>query len=69
MPTPLFLMFFLSFWFFGQQVLHIKKGRAEHVLQDIFHGRTGRRGKISTTVQFHIDLLSFIKEEQGEKYR
>lgn len=51
-----------------KQILEVKKGQAEHVLQDLLHGRTGRRGKFSLTVQFHISLLSILLSEQGEEY-
>ncbi|KAH6803700.1 hypothetical protein C2S51_031947 [Perilla frutescens var. frutescens] len=53
---------------FGK-ILEIKNGEAEYVLQDIFHGRQpAHRGKLCSTVQFHILLLTIIKTEQGEKF-
>ncbi|KAG8384066.1 hypothetical protein BUALT_Bualt04G0079400 [Buddleja alternifolia] len=53
-------------FFFGL-ILEVKKGQPEYVLKDLLHGRTGRRGKFSLTVQFHIHLLSIIQTEQGEE--
>ncbi|KAK6152892.1 hypothetical protein DH2020_012531 [Rehmannia glutinosa] len=49
------------------EILEMKKGQPEHVLQDLLHGRSGRRGKFSLTVQFHIHLLSILQSELGEE--
>ncbi|KAI3462522.1 hypothetical protein Pfo_019185 [Paulownia fortunei] len=58
---------FLEFCAVFGKILEVKKGQPEHVLQDILHGRTGRRGKFSLTVQFHMHLLSILQTEQGEE--
>ncbi|XP_057809572.1 uncharacterized protein LOC131023930 [Salvia miltiorrhiza] len=58
---------FLEFCAAFGKILEVKKGQPEHVLQDLFNGRAGRRGKFSVTVQFHIHLLSILKTEQGEE--
>ncbi|KAL9148305.1 hypothetical protein ABFS82_12G033200 [Erythranthe guttata] len=60
-------MQFLEFCSVFGKILDVKKGQPELVLKDLLHGRTGRRGKFSLTVQFHIHLLSILKEEQGEE--
>ncbi|KAK6128530.1 hypothetical protein DH2020_037739 [Rehmannia glutinosa] len=49
------------------EILEMKKGQPEHVLQDLLHGRSGRRGKFSLTVQFHIHLLSILQSELGDE--
>lgn len=41
------------------------KGQPEAVLRDIVCGRN-RRGKVSSTVQFLIQLLSFILKDTDE---
>ncbi|KAL0395976.1 UNVERIFIED_CONTAM: hypothetical protein Scaly_0046000 [Sesamum calycinum] len=51
----------------GIDILEVKKGQPECILRDLLHGRTGRRGKFSVTVQFHIHLLSILQTEQGEE--
>ncbi|XP_042041859.1 uncharacterized protein LOC121787243 [Salvia splendens] len=58
---------FLEFCAAFGKTLELKKGQPEHVLQDMFKGRVGRRGKFSVTVQFHILLLSILQTEQGEE--
>ncbi|KAL6587983.1 hypothetical protein OROMI_000961 [Orobanche minor] len=58
---------FLEFCAVFEKILEVKKGQAAHVLQDLLHGRTGRRGKFSLTVQFHISMLSILLSEQGEE--
>ncbi|XP_047968508.1 uncharacterized protein LOC125212392 [Salvia hispanica] len=58
---------FLEFCAAFGKILEVKKGQPEHVLQDMFQGRAGRRGKFSVTVQFHILLLSILQTEQGEE--
>ncbi|KAL3637817.1 hypothetical protein CASFOL_018265 [Castilleja foliolosa] len=59
---------FLEFCAVFGKILEVKKGQPEQVLRDILHGRIGRRGKFSLTVQFHINLLSILLSEQGEEY-
>ncbi|XP_051141255.1 uncharacterized protein LOC127258455 isoform X2 [Andrographis paniculata] len=54
---------FLEFCSAFGKVLEIRKGQPEHVLQDLFHGRAGRRGKYSVTIQFHNHLLSILLPE------
>lgn len=45
------------------QILDVKKGQAEAVLRDLVNGRSTRRGKYTSLVQFHVQLLSVIQEE------
>ncbi|XP_076882485.1 uncharacterized protein LOC143530963 [Bidens hawaiensis] len=47
---------------FGK-ALDLKKGQAEAVLRDLINGRSTRRGKFTSVIQFHIQLLSVIQEE------
>ncbi|CAI9758388.1 unnamed protein product [Fraxinus pennsylvanica] len=58
---------FLEFCATFGKILEVKEWQPGLVLQDILHGRTGRRGKFSLSVQFHIQLLSLILEEEGEE--
>ncbi|KAH6831371.1 hypothetical protein C2S53_014544 [Perilla frutescens var. hirtella] len=58
---------FLEFCAAFGKILEVKKGQPENILRDLFQGRTGRRGKFSVTVQFHIHLLSILQTEQGEE--
>ncbi|CAA2984301.1 Hypothetical predicted protein [Olea europaea subsp. europaea] len=58
---------FLEFCATFGKILEVKEWQPGLVLQDLLHGRTGRRGKFSLTVQFHIQLLSLILEEEGEE--
>ncbi|XP_042026191.1 uncharacterized protein LOC121773403 isoform X2 [Salvia splendens] len=58
---------FLEFCYVFGEILKLKDGEALCVLQDIFHGRTAKRGRSCPVVQFHVHLLSIIKEE-GEKF-
>ncbi|KAL0449989.1 UNVERIFIED_CONTAM: Cell division cycle-associated 7-like protein [Sesamum latifolium] len=50
----------------GIDILDVRKGQPEYVLQDLLHGRTARRGKFSLTVQFHMHLLSVLQTEGDE---
>ncbi|XP_071711284.1 uncharacterized protein [Rutidosis leptorrhynchoides] len=47
---------------FGK-ILDVKKGQAEAVLRDLINGRSTRRGKYTSVVQFHVQLLSVLQEE------
>ncbi|XP_011097203.1 uncharacterized protein LOC105176172 isoform X2 [Sesamum indicum] len=58
---------FLEFCAVFGKILEVKKGQPECILRDLLHGRNGRRGKLSVTVQFHIYLLSILQTEQGEE--
>ncbi|KZV40545.1 hypothetical protein F511_29371 [Dorcoceras hygrometricum] len=51
----------------GIDILEVKKGQPQHILRDLLHGRTGRQGKFSATVQFCIQLLSVIRTDRGEE--
>ncbi|GAB2303361.1 hypothetical protein Dimus_037352 [Dionaea muscipula] len=51
---------------FGE-ILGVKKGQAESVIRDIMGGRGTRRGKYSTVVQFHIQLLTLLQKDFGEE--
>ncbi|XP_042030985.1 uncharacterized protein LOC121777707 isoform X2 [Salvia splendens] len=58
---------FLEFCYVFGEILKLKDGEALCVLEDIFHGRTAKRGRSCPVVLFHVHLLSIIKEE-GEKF-
>lgn len=58
---------FLEFCSTFGKVLDVKKGQPESVLRDLIHGRRGRREQNSTAVKFHIQLLSLIQEDFGNK--
>ncbi|MCD9644926.1 hypothetical protein HAX54_033457 [Datura stramonium] len=58
---------FLEFCVVFGKIFDIKKGQPEAVLRDIMQGRSSRRGKCSLTIQFLNNLLSFLKEEEGER--
>ncbi|PWA87591.1 DDT domain, subgroup [Artemisia annua] len=51
---------------FGK-ILNVKKGQAEAVLRDLFKGRSTRRGKCTSVIQFYIQLLSVIQEESDSE--
>ncbi|KAG9151446.1 hypothetical protein Leryth_015058 [Lithospermum erythrorhizon] len=55
---------FLEFCAVFGKVIDVKKGQAEAVVRDILQGRTARRGKCSLTVNFLIQLLSVIQEDE-----
>ncbi|XP_072961193.1 uncharacterized protein [Typha angustifolia] len=57
---------FLEFCRAFSKVLHMNKGQAESILREIARGR-GRRGTYSAIVQFHINLLSIIWKDRGER--
>ncbi|XP_060193774.1 uncharacterized protein LOC132623090 isoform X1 [Lycium barbarum] len=59
---------FLEFCAAFGKILDIKKGQPEAVLRDIMQGRSSRRGKCSLTIQFLNNLLSFLKEEEEERF-
>lgn len=59
---------FLEFCVVFGKILDIKKGQHEAVLRDIMQGRSSRRGKCSLTIQFLNNLLSFLKEEDKERF-
>ena len=44
-------------------ILDVKKVHSEAVLRDLFKGRSTRRGKCTSVIQFYIQLLSVIQEE------
>ncbi|KAJ0526466.1 putative transcription factor C2H2 family [Helianthus annuus] len=54
---------FLEFCSTFAKILDVKKGQAEAVLRDLIKGRSTRRGKFTSVIQFHIQLLSVIQEE------
>ncbi|XP_021763526.1 uncharacterized protein LOC110728178 isoform X2 [Chenopodium quinoa] len=58
---------FLEFCSSFGEVLNIRKGQPESVLRDIVCGRSRRKGKCSSAVQFLIQLSSFILEEMDEE--
>ncbi|KAG9135828.1 hypothetical protein Leryth_002539 [Lithospermum erythrorhizon] len=55
---------FLEFCAVFGKVINVKKSQAESVVKDILQGRTVRQGKYSSTVQFLIQLLSAIQEDE-----
>ncbi|XP_059642758.1 uncharacterized protein LOC132284649 [Cornus florida] len=58
---------FLEFCAAFAEILDLKKGLPESVLKELRRGRSGQRGKYSVVFQFHIQLLSFIQKDLGEK--
>ncbi|PSS30575.1 Cell division cycle-associated 7-like protein [Actinidia chinensis var. chinensis] len=60
---------FLEFCAAFEEILELKEGEPEYVLQELIHGGRGCRGKYSPVVRFHIQLLSLIQEDLGEKYK
>lgn len=55
----------IEFCYTFGEVLNIRKGQIESVLRDMRLGRN-RRGKVSSLVQFKIQLLTLIREDMGE---
>lgn len=51
------------------QILDIRKGQPEDILREIARECVALRGAQPLTVQFHIKLLSLIKEDIGEGYK
>ncbi|XP_074559341.1 uncharacterized protein LOC141815306 isoform X2 [Curcuma longa] len=58
---------FLEFCNAFSEVLDIKKGEPESVLGELAKGSVGRRGQYSSTVKFHIKLVSFIQNGKGDR--
>ncbi|XP_057973454.1 uncharacterized protein LOC131160792 isoform X2 [Malania oleifera] len=58
---------FLEFCAAFGKILDVKKGQPESILRELNHGRSGRPAKYSSTVQFHIQLLSLILKDSGEE--
>ncbi|OVA16107.1 DDT domain [Macleaya cordata] len=58
---------FLEFCNAFGQVLDLKKGQPESILQELMNGCSRRRGQYSLVVQFHIQLLSLIQKDIGEE--
>ncbi|XP_042406268.1 uncharacterized protein LOC121996372 isoform X1 [Zingiber officinale] len=56
---------FLEFCNAFSEVLDIKKGEPKSVLWELAKGSVGRRGQYSSTVKFHMKLLSFIQNGKG----
>ncbi|KAJ8434300.1 hypothetical protein Cgig2_009275 [Carnegiea gigantea] len=58
---------FLEFCSTFGEVLDIRKGQAESVLRDIMCGRSRRKGKCSSAIQFLTQLVSFILKDTEEE--
>ncbi|KAK9091200.1 hypothetical protein Sjap_024377 [Stephania japonica] len=58
---------FLEFCKAFGQIFNVKKGQSELILRELVHQRSRRRGQYSPIVQFHIQLLSLLQEDSGEK--
>ncbi|XP_074567038.1 uncharacterized protein LOC141823663 [Curcuma longa] len=58
---------FLEFCNAFSEVLDINKGEPESVLNELARGSVGRRGQYSSTVKFHVKLLSFIQNGKGDR--
>ncbi|KAL8161113.1 LOW QUALITY PROTEIN: hypothetical protein V2J09_012602 [Rumex salicifolius] len=56
----------IQFCYTFGEVLNIRKGQAESILRDMRLGRN-RRGKISSLVQFKIQLLTLLRKDTGEE--
>ncbi|XP_020524608.1 uncharacterized protein LOC18436985 isoform X1 [Amborella trichopoda] len=61
-PALQFLEFCAAFGNF----LDLKKGQSESVLREITRGRIGRRGIYSSSLQFHMKLLSLMLKDLEE---
>lgn len=46
----------------------MRKGQAESVIRELIRGRSTHRLQYSSNVQIHIQLLSLIQKDKGEKY-
>ncbi|PWA68788.1 zinc-finger domain of monoamine-oxidase A repressor R1 [Artemisia annua] len=57
----------LEFCYTFGKIVDVKKGHAEAALKDLIKGRSARRGKFTSLVQLHIQLLSVIQEESGSE--
>lgn len=68
LTSKVFLILFCLFPPNEQQILEMKNGEAEYLLQEILHGLSTKQGKRCPIVQFHMHLLSILKTERGEKY-
>ncbi|XP_068641843.1 uncharacterized protein [Aristolochia californica] len=63
---------FLEFCNAFGEFFDLEKGQAELVLREMMNGRLGRGGLYSSTVQFHVKLLSVLKmnpEEDGNSWK
>ncbi|XP_058187908.1 uncharacterized protein LOC131304613 isoform X2 [Rhododendron vialii] len=58
---------FLEFCAAFREILDLKDGEPEYVLGELKRGGPGCRGKHSPVVWFHIQLLSLIQKDLGEK--
>ncbi|XP_028060125.1 uncharacterized protein LOC114263726 isoform X1 [Camellia sinensis] len=52
----------------SEKVLDLKKGQPECLLRELTCGRSSRRSKGSSIVQFHIKLLSVIQKDSGKRH-
>ncbi|THG18584.1 hypothetical protein TEA_019138 [Camellia sinensis var. sinensis] len=59
---------FLEFCEAFAKVLDLKKGQPECLLRELTCGRSSRRSKGSSIVQFHIKLLSVIQKDSGKRH-
>ncbi|PWA87592.1 Zinc-finger domain of monoamine-oxidase A repressor R1 [Artemisia annua] len=57
----------LEFCYTFGKIVDVKIGHAEAALKDLIKGRSARRGKFTSLVQLHIQLLSVIQEESGSE--
>ncbi|XP_021887955.1 uncharacterized protein LOC110807212 isoform X2 [Carica papaya] len=59
---------FLEFCAAFGEVLGMRKGQAESVIRELIRGRSTHRLQYSSNVQIHIQLLSLIQKDKGEKF-
>ncbi|KAI3976222.1 hypothetical protein MKX01_019168 [Papaver californicum] len=60
---------FLEFCNAFEQVLDLKKGQPESILQELLtNGCSSSPGQCSLVIQMHIQLLSLIQKDTGEEY-
>lgn len=59
---------FLEFCAAFGEILDLKDGEPEYVLEQLKRGGYGCRGKQSPVVWFHIQLLSLIQKDSGDKF-
>ncbi|XP_051115061.1 uncharacterized protein LOC127240423 isoform X2 [Andrographis paniculata] len=56
---------FMQFCATFGEVFDVNKKQAELILRDIYNVTTGCKGEFSPNVQFHINLLSHLLQDQG----
>ncbi|KAL9671517.1 hypothetical protein QQ045_009086 [Rhodiola kirilowii] len=58
---------FLEFCSAFGKVFNLRKGQAEAIVREIVGGCERRRAQYSAAIQFHMELISLIEKDSGEK--